>query len=62
MLAHEMITIAFSKVKRSGFHHFLTSVLSVKRTVEAERDVLGGVTVVILSAGVLLLMRLILAN
>jgi hypothetical protein len=62
MLTHEMIITAFGKVRRSDFHHFLTSVLSVKRTAEAELDVLGGVMVVIVSAGVVLLMRLLLAN
>jgi hypothetical protein len=62
MFTHEMMTIALGKVKRSGFHHFLTSVLYVKRAAEAELDVLGGVMVVIWSAGVLLLMRLVLAN
>jgi len=62
MLMHKNITAAFGRVRRSGFHRFLTSVLFVKRTAEAERDVLGGVMVVIVSAGVVLLMRLILAN
>jgi len=54
--------ITFGKVRRSGFHQFLTSVLPVKRTAEAKLDALGGVVVVILSAGAVLLMRLILAN
>ena len=62
MLTHEMMTTASGKVKRSGFHDFLTSVLPVKRTARAELDALGGVMVVILSAGVVLLMRLFLAN
>jgi hypothetical protein len=62
MLTHEMITTALGKIRRSGFHHFLTSVFNVKRTTEAERDALGGAMVVIVSVGVVLLMRLILAN
>ena len=62
MLTHEMITTAFGKIRRSGFHHFLTSVFSVKRTTEAERDAVGGLMVVIVSAVVVLFMRLILAN
>jgi hypothetical protein len=62
MLTHEMMTTAFGKVKRSGFHPFLTSVLPVKRTAKAELDALGGVMVVIVSAGLVLLVRLILAN
>jgi hypothetical protein len=62
MLKHEMMIITFGKVRRSGFHQFLTSVLPVKRTAEAKLDALGGVVVVILSAGAVLLMRLILAN
>ena len=62
MLTHAMITIAFGKIRRSGFHHFLTCVFNVKRTTEAERDALGGAMVVFVSVGVVLLMRLILAN
>jgi hypothetical protein len=62
MLKHERMTTAFGKVKRSGFHHFLTTVLPVKRAAEAELDALGGVIVVILLVGAMLLMRLILAN
>jgi hypothetical protein len=62
MLTHETIRTAFDKIRRSGFHHFLSSVLTMKRTAEAELDVLGGVMVVLLSAGLVLSMRLILAN
>jgi hypothetical protein len=62
MLPHEMMKTASGKINRSGFHHFLTSVLPVNRTGEVGRDVLGGVIVVILSAAVVLLMRLILGN
>jgi hypothetical protein len=62
MLTHEMITTALGKIRRSGFHRFLTSVLNVKRRTEAERDALGGVMVVIVSVGVVLIIRLILAN
>ena len=56
------MTTGFGKVKRSGFHHFLTTVLLVKRTAEAELDVLGGVMVVIMLVGAVFLMRLLLAN
>jgi len=56
------MTTGFGKVKRSGFHHLLTTVLRVKRTAEAELDALGGVMVVILLVGAMLLMRLLLAN
>jgi len=62
MPTHENMTTGFGKVKRSGFHHFLTAVFPVKRTAEAELDALGGVMVVILLVGAMLLMRLLLAN
>ena len=51
-----------SKARRSGFHYLVTSVFRTSRTPEAGFDVLGGVMVISLSAGVVLLMRLILAN
>jgi hypothetical protein len=62
MPTHENMTTGFGKVKRSGFHHFLTAALPVKRPAEAKLDALGGVMVVIMLVGGLLLMRLILAN
>jgi hypothetical protein len=58
----KMMKTVFGKVNRSGFHHLVIPVLPVDRTPEAGLDVLGGVTIVSLSAGVLLLMRLVLAN
>jgi hypothetical protein len=62
MPTHENMTTGFGKVKRSGFHHFLTAVFPVKRTAEAELDALGGVMVVIMLVGAVFLMRLLLAN
>lgn len=62
MPPNEMTKAVLSKVKRSGFHHFLTAILPVSRAAEAQLDVLGGVMVVGLSATVVLLMRLILIN
>ena len=56
------MTTGFGKGKRSGFHHFLTSAFSVKRPAGARLDALGGLMVVIVSLGVVFLMRLILAN
>jgi hypothetical protein len=56
------VKAAFDKVNRSSFHHLVIPVLPVNRTPEAGLDVLGGVTVVGLSAAVLFLMRLMLAN
>jgi hypothetical protein len=50
------------KANRSGFYYFVTPVRPMNRTSEAGFDVLGGVLVVSLSAGVVLLMRLILTN
>ncbi|MGA3269327.1 MAG: hypothetical protein ABSE16_21240 [Verrucomicrobiota bacterium] len=52
----------FGKAKRSSFHYLLTSVLPVSRAPEVEFDFVGAVMVVSLSAGVVLLMRLILTN
>jgi hypothetical protein len=62
MSKHEMVKSVFGRASRSGFHHFLTSVFPMHRTPEAGFDVLGGVIVVSLSVGVVLLMRLLLAN
>jgi hypothetical protein len=62
MSAHKLMKAVFGKANRSGFHYFLTSSLPVRRAPEAGFDVLGVVMVVSLSAGVVLLMRLILIN
>jgi hypothetical protein len=62
MFTHKLMKVVFDKANRSGFHYFLTSVLPVGRAPEAGFDVLGVVMVVSLSAGVVLLMRLLLAN
>jgi len=62
MSAHIVTKTVFGKAHRSGFHYFVTTVLPVNRTREAGFDVLGGIMVISLSAGVVLLMRLILAN
>jgi hypothetical protein len=52
----------FGKADRSGFHYFVTPGLPMNRTPEAGFDFLGGVIVASLSVGVVLLMRLLLAN
>jgi len=62
MSAHKLMKAVFGNANRSGFHYFLTSALPVRRAPEAGFDVLGVVMVVSLSAGVVLLMRLILIN
>jgi len=62
MSTREMTEAVFGKMNRSDFYHFVTPVLPRNRTPEAGFDVLGGIMVVSLSAGVVLLMRLILAN
>lgn len=62
MFTHKLMKTVFGKAKRNGFHYLLTSVLPVSRASEAGFDVLGGIMVVSLSAGVVLLMRLILTN
>jgi hypothetical protein len=62
MFKHKMLKAVFGNANRSGFHCFVTPVPIADRTAEAGFDVLGGVMVVSLSAGVVLLMRLVLAN
>jgi hypothetical protein len=62
MLAREVMTTVFDKVNRTGFHHFTTPALPMKRGSEAAFDGLGGLMVVSLSAEILVLMRLLLAN
>ena len=62
MFTHKKMKAAFGRANRSGFHHFVTPVLPGNQILEAGFDVLGGVLVVILSAGVVFLMRLILAT
>lgn len=62
MFTREVIRAILGNADRSDFHHFVIPGLHVNRTAEAERDVLGGAMVVILTAVVVLVMRLILAN
>ena len=62
MFTHKMMKAVFGKASRSGFHHFVISALPVSRSPEAGFDLLGGVMVVSVSAGVMFLMRLLLAN
>jgi hypothetical protein len=57
-----MAKAVFGKANRSDFLYFVTPVLPRNRTPEAGFDVLGGVMVVSLSAGVVLFVRLLLAN
>jgi hypothetical protein len=52
----------FGKANRSSFYYFVTPVFPRSRTSEAGFDVLGTMMVISLSAGVVLLMRLILTN
>ena len=62
MSTREMTKAMFGQVYRSDFYHFVTPVLPRNRAPETGFDVLGGVMIVSLSAGVVFLMRLILAN
>jgi hypothetical protein len=52
----------FGKADRSGFHYLVTPVRSMNRISEGGFDLLGGAMVVSLSAGVVFLMRLLLAH
>jgi hypothetical protein len=64
MIVRKTLKTVFGKVNRSGFQYFTTPALPRKRAPETETgyDMLGGLTVVILSAGMVALMRVMLAN
>jgi hypothetical protein len=62
MITREVMKTVFEKANRTGFHHFTTPALPMKRGSEAAFDGLGGLMVVSLSAGILVLMRFLLAN
>jgi hypothetical protein len=62
MFTHKLMKMVFGKANRSGFYHFVMPVCPRNRTPEAGFDVLGTITVVSLSVGAVLLMRLILTN
>ena len=62
MAKHKMMKSVFGDANRSGFHRFVAPVPLANRAAEAGFDFLGGLMVVTLSAGVVVLMRLILAN
>jgi hypothetical protein len=62
MFTHKLTKTVFGKADRSGFYYFVIPVCRRNRTPEAGFDVLGTITVVSLSVGVVLLMRLILTN
>ncbi len=62
MSAHKLIKTVFHWARRSGFHNLVAPVRHGCHAPEAGFDALGGVVVAGLSAGVALLMRLILIN
>lgn len=62
MFTHKLMKTVFGKANRSGFFYFVLPVRPRHRTPEAGFDVLGTITVVSLSVGVVFLMRLILTN
>jgi hypothetical protein len=62
MFAHKVIKPVPVRVNRSGFHHLVISGFHVNRRMTAERDILGAVLVVILTAVVAFLARIVLAN
>jgi hypothetical protein len=62
MSKHEMVKAVIGRASRNGFYYFVTPVPPLNRTPEAGFDFLGGIIVVSLSVGVVLLMRLVLAN
>ena len=57
MSTHTLMRAVFGSANRSCFHYVVTPIRPMDRASEAGFDVLGGVLVVSLSAGVVLLMR-----
>ena len=57
-----MMKTVFDKLNRSGFHRFIKPALPFERMADTGYDLLGGLTLVSLSVGLVVLMRLLLAN
>lgn len=62
MSVPEIIKPGFDKQSRGVLHHLMTPSLPFMPEPEIRSEILGGVTVVGLSGGILLLMRILLAN
>ena len=64
MLGRKNMKRICGSANRTGFHHFVSSILPVRQATKTEigLDVLGGVVVVGLIAGMAVLMHLVLAN
>jgi hypothetical protein len=62
MFTQAIKKVVFGKAGRSGFRYFITPALFFRQPVEAGFDSLAGITVVGLSATLLMLMRLVLAS
>ena len=62
MFTHKVTKPVPVRVRRSGFHHLVVLGLHGNRRGETERDIFGGVLVVILMAAAVLLARAVLAN
>jgi hypothetical protein len=62
MSARNMTKAVCGKISRSGFHQFTQPARPPRRVSETGFDVLGGLMVVSLSAGIMALMRFVLAN
>ena len=62
MSAPELSKTVAAKTSHSVLHDLMTLALPFKAAPENWSKVLGGVTVIILAAGLLVLMRLLLAN
>lgn len=62
MFKHKVIKTVPGKSNRSDFHHLVIRGLHGSRTAKAERDIFGAALVVILTAAVVFLVRLALAN
>ena len=62
MFVSEKINAVFRQARRSGFHRLINLTLPYQPAPEAGYDVFGSVMVVSLSACVVVLMRLLLAD
>jgi hypothetical protein len=62
MFMPKLMKAVFGNANRSGFYYFVTPVCPRNRIPEAGFDVMGTIMVVSVSAGVVLLMRLIPTN
>jgi hypothetical protein len=62
MSARKMIKTVYGRANRSGFHNLVCPIRHMPHAPEAKFDAVGGWIIIGLSAGMILLMRLILVD